>query len=257
MQEADIKAQINGLREQLRRQPSARRLSSPTRRAASPGRARAASPGRAPPAAPGSGGAVGRKSDCVMRVEEMKRQREERRKRAEEAKARRAVEAKDAESRGGIESVDFLRKIREYREAHGLAAAPAPWAGGDVWGEAGRIRVCVRKRPMLKIEELRHDFDVVTCEPSGTSLVVHEPKTRVDLAKAIESQRFACDAVFNEADYVALPPCIFGHQPGLQRPWRLSAGTKIVAHKYFNNTYRHFGQMAQWTGLMTYETDPY
>ena len=109
------------------------------------------------------------------------------------------MEAKDAESRGGIESVDFLRKIREYREAHGLAAAPAPWAGGDVWGEAGRIRVCVRKRPMLKIEELRHDFDVVTCEPSGT-FVVHEPKTRVDLAKAIESQRFACDAVFNEAD---------------------------------------------------------
>lgn len=64
-------------------------------------------------------------------------------------------------------------------------------------------------------------------------------------------------AVFNEADYVALPPCIFGHQPGLQRPWQLSADTKIVAHKYFNNTYRHFGQMAQWTGLMTYSTDPY
>ena len=60
-----------------------------------------------------------------MRVEEMKRQREERRKRAEEAKARRAVEAKDAESRGGIESVDFLRKIREYREANGIAGAPA------------------------------------------------------------------------------------------------------------------------------------
>ena len=168
MQEADIKAQINGLREQLRRQPSARRLSSPTRRAASPGRARAASPGRAPPAAPGSGGAVGRKSDCVMRVEEMKRQREERRKRAEEAKARRAVEAKDAESRGGIESVDFLRKIREYREAHGLAAAPAPWAGGDVWGEAGRIRVCVRKRPMLPVETLKHDFDVVRGEATAT-----------------------------------------------------------------------------------------
>ena len=65
------------------------------------------------------------------------------------------------------------------------------------------------------------------------------------------------NAVFNEADYVALPPCIFGHQPGLQRPWTLSADTRIVAHKYFNNTYRHFGQMAQWTGLMTYATDPY
>jgi len=63
--------------------------------------------------------------------------------------------------------------------------------------------------------------------------------------------------VFNEADYIAIPPCIFGDQPGLQKPFTLTPDTKITAVKYFNNTYRHLGQMAQWTGLMVYDTDPY
>jgi len=63
--------------------------------------------------------------------------------------------------------------------------------------------------------------------------------------------------VFNEADYVAIPPCIFGHQPGLQKPFTLLPETKLKAVKYFNNTYRHLGQMAQWTGLMVYDSDPY
>jgi len=64
-------------------------------------------------------------------------------------------------------------------------------------------------------------------------------------------------AVFNEADYVAIPPCIFGHQPGLQTPFALSSNVNITAIKYFNNTYRHLGQMAQWTGLLAYDNDPY
>ena len=64
-------------------------------------------------------------------------------------------------------------------------------------------------------------------------------------------------AVFNEANYVAIPPCIFGHQPGLQAPFVLTQGTNLTAVKYFSNTWRHLGQMAQWTGLMVYSTDPY
>mmetsp|Transcript_41397 Transcript_41397/g.81162 ORF Transcript_41397/g.81162 Transcript_41397/m.81162 type:complete len:771 (+) Transcript_41397:30-2342(+) len=63
--------------------------------------------------------------------------------------------------------------------------------------------------------------------------------------------------VFNEANYVAIPPCIFGYQAGLQSPFSLTPDTKIYAVKYFNNTFRHTGQMAQWTGLMTYDTDPF
>ena len=130
----------------------------------------------------------------------MKKEREERRRKAEEAKAKRAEEAKDAEGRGGIESVDFLRKIEEYRRENGVAAQ---WAGGDLWESASpltRILVCVRKRPMLRHELLRHDFDVVSVDTNHGGLVVHEPKTRVDLVKEVSNHKFSFDAVFNEAD---------------------------------------------------------
>lgn len=63
--------------------------------------------------------------------------------------------------------------------------------------------------------------------------------------------------IYNEANYVALPPCIFGYEPGLKKPVTLKPETKLRAFKVFNNTYRHLGQMAQWTGLMMYDNDPY
>ena len=63
--------------------------------------------------------------------------------------------------------------------------------------------------------------------------------------------------IFNEKDYITILPCIYGYQAGLQFPFDLSPDTNIYAVKYFNNTYRHLGQMAQWTGLMVYDTDPY
>ena len=65
------------------------------------------------------------------------------------------------------------------------------------------------------------------------------------------------DAPFNERGYVAIPPCLFGHQPGLPKPWTLRPDANLTAVKYFNNTWRHLGQMAQWTGLMVYDTDPW
>ena len=231
--QAYIKGQLQGLRAALRQQgpppAGARRASTPERRADSPGRVpgsqRASSPGRrrdeegqsggggargSPqpprlervPSAPDGGKAVGSKSDCVLRVEQMQRQREERRRKAEEVKVRRAEETKEAEGRGGIESVEFLRKIRDYREANALLKPPEQWGGADVWSaDAGsRIRVCVRKRPMLRVEELRHDFDVVSCEDDHAAVVCHEPKTKVDLAKGVDNHRFTFDAVFTEAD---------------------------------------------------------
>jgi hypothetical protein len=56
--------------------------------------------------------------------------------------------------------------------------------------------------------------------------------------------------LFDEADYVAIPPCLWGdRKQGLLEPLTLDPATNITAIKYFNNTFRHFGQMAQWTGL--------
>ena len=118
----------------------------------------------------------------------MKKQREERRRKAEEVKAKRAEEAKNAEGRGGIESVDFLRKIEEYRRENSVGAAEE-WSGGDLWEGSSGILVFVRKRPMLRHELVRHDFDVVSVDTNHGGLVVHEPKTRVDLVKAIENHR--------------------------------------------------------------------
>ncbi len=57
---------------------------------------------------------------------------------------------------------------------------------------------------------------------------------------------------FNERGYEALPPCLFGFQEGLMPPPVLAPDTNLMAVKIFNNTYRHLGQMAQWTGLMVY-----
>ena len=64
-------------------------------------------------------------------------------------------------------------------------------------------------------------------------------------------------SIFNESNYVTIDPCLYGYQPGLQQPFHLSPSTNLRAVKYFNNTFRHLGQMAQWTGLMVYDTDPY
>lgn len=172
---------------------------------------RAGAPSAAAPTGGGGAGASpagaaakkkGNKSECVQRVEEMQRMREERRRRAEEKKSKRAQEALEAEDRGGIEAVDFLNQIKEYQARHGIPEQGVAWTGGDVWQDdsGSSIRVCVRKRPMLRAEHLHHDFDVVRGEPSATSLVVLEPKTRVDLTKQIEAHRFTFDAVFNEND---------------------------------------------------------
>ena len=76
-------------------------------------------------------------------------------------------------------------------------------------------------------------------------------------AKYGEEKYGSTDNVFNEKDYITILPCIFGYQEGLQFPFNLDPETNITAIKYFDNTYRHLGQMAQWTGLMVYDTDPY
>lgn len=63
---------------------------------------------------------------------------------------------------------------------------------------------------------------------------------------------------FNEESYVSISPCLWGYQSGLLQPLVLRPDTNLTAVKYFNNTYRHLGQMAQWTGLMVYDHEtPY
>eukprot|EP00462_Mataza_sp_D1_P015332 CAMPEP_0175150732 /NCGR_PEP_ID=MMETSP0087-20121206/18060_1 /TAXON_ID=136419 /ORGANISM="Unknown Unknown, Strain D1" /LENGTH=727 /DNA_ID=CAMNT_0016436763 /DNA_START=67 /DNA_END=2250 /DNA_ORIENTATION=+ len=51
---------------------------------------------------------------------------------------------------------------------------------------------------------------------------------------------------FDEKDYLALPPCVWGDQPGLLEPPILSFDTNLTSIKRNNNTYGHYGEMASW-----------
>lgn len=57
--------------------------------------------------------------------------------------------------------------------------------------------MAVRKRPISKKEEKRKEVDVVTC-PNKDSVIVHEPKTKVDLTKYLDNQIFRFDYAFDD-----------------------------------------------------------
>lgn len=61
------------------------------------------------------------------------------------------------------------------------------------------IRVVVRKRPLGKGEIHRGERDVLEIKAVGTVLV-HEPKTKVDLTKVVETQTFIFDDSFDASE---------------------------------------------------------
>lgn len=59
------------------------------------------------------------------------------------------------------------------------------------------IRVVVRKRPLSRTEQNRGEKDVMDIDEGGL-VYVHEPKTKVDLTKIIETQSFKFDDAFDD-----------------------------------------------------------
>lgn len=60
-----------------------------------------------------------------------------------------------------------------------------------------QISVCVRKRPLNAKEMARKEVDVISVATKDT-LIVHEPKQKVDLTKYLENQHFRFDYAFDE-----------------------------------------------------------
>lgn len=60
-----------------------------------------------------------------------------------------------------------------------------------------RIRVIVRKRPLNSKEMEKGEVDVIQCDPNSACLSVHEPKTKVDMTRYIETHQFRFDDVFD------------------------------------------------------------
>ncbi|VDP87644.1 unnamed protein product [Echinostoma caproni] len=131
-----------------------------------------------------SSGAV-RKSNCVKEIELIKQRREERR------AAQRAVRDQiDLDPTNP--SYEFHMMINEYRSTLDYR----PITNTDPT-EDHQICVCVRKRPMNKKELGRREIDVITV-PDKEHVIVHEPKTKVDLTKYLENQQFRFDYAFDD-----------------------------------------------------------
>lgn len=76
--------------------------------------------------------------------------------------------------------------------AASISAAAAAVAEGP------RIRVAVRKRPLNKKEKGGGETDIISVVGRSSSVLVHEPKTKVDLTKYVDTHTFVFDEVFGE-----------------------------------------------------------
>jgi len=130
-----------------------------------------------------------RRSNVVKEVERLKENREK----------RRAQQAQILEQKEAMKNVDpgnpnweFLQMILEYKESLDFN----PLQDGDPLTDP-QITVCVRKRPMSQKENKKKEVDVVTC-PNKDQVIIHEPKTKVDLTKFLDNQHFRFDYAFDE-----------------------------------------------------------
>ncbi|KAM6305471.1 kinesin-like protein KIF2C [Aegotheles albertisi] len=131
---------------------------------------------------------VRRKTNIVKEMEKMKNKREEKRAQISEIRTKRAQEFDSS-----CPNWEFARMIKEFRAT--LHCQPLSLSDPI---EEHRICVCVRKRPLNKLELLKKECDVITV-PSKDVLLVHEPKQKVDLTKYLETQTFRFDFSFDES----------------------------------------------------------
>lgn len=130
-----------------------------------------------------------KRSSVVTKVEKLKKNREERR--VQQAKIREQKEALINMDRGNP-NWQFSSMIRDYRS--GIDARPLKETDSS---EGHQITVCVRKRPLNKKELNKKEVDVITI-PRKDTIIVHEPKNKVDLTKYLDNQQFRFDFAFNE-----------------------------------------------------------
>ncbi|XP_070601107.1 kinesin-like protein KIF2C [Erythrolamprus reginae] len=128
-----------------------------------------------------------KKSNIVKEMEKMKNKREEKKAQFSEIRNRRAQEFDS-----NCPNWDFARMVKEYRNTINCQSLSM----NDPI-EEHRICVCVRKRPLNKQELGKKECDIITVV-SKNSILVHEPKMKVDLTKYLENQSFRFDFSFDE-----------------------------------------------------------
>ncbi|XP_071038420.1 kinesin-like protein KIF2A [Parasteatoda tepidariorum] len=124
-------------------------------------------------------------SNVVKEVDKIKKQREERRARQAERKA-------EQQGDPGNPNYEFLSMIKDY-------CSQLDYKPINITDPIHSLQICVavRKRPMNKKESMKREVDVITV-PNKEHIVVHEPRTKVDLTKYLENQLFRFDYAFDE-----------------------------------------------------------
>ncbi|XP_065081909.1 kinesin-like protein Klp10A isoform X2 [Ochlerotatus camptorhynchus] len=130
-----------------------------------------------------------RRSYVVKEVERLKENREK----------RRAKQAVIREEKNALMNLDpgnpnweLAAMIREYQSQIDFR----PLLDGQAITD-NQITVSVRKRPLSRKEVMRKELDVI-CVPTKDTLIVHEPKSKVDLTKFLENHNFRFDYAFDD-----------------------------------------------------------
>ncbi|XP_022661380.1 kinesin-like protein KIF2A isoform X2 [Varroa destructor] len=132
---------------------------------------------------------VVRKSVAMSKVDEIKKNREERRAKQAEAMAHKQEMTKNSSNNKNWE---FGNMIKEYRQQLNISGLNINEPVLD-----HKICVAVRKRPLNKRESARGEVDVVTI-PNRDTILVHEPKTKLDLTRYLDHSNFRFDYAFDE-----------------------------------------------------------
>ena len=135
---------------------------------------------------------VRRKSNCVKEVERMEKEREQRRVNQQKKRDEKEQIMNKLNNDGNNPNWEFYKMIMEFQDS----LQYNPLQGNEAVSDH-QICVAVRKRPMSTKEKKRSEVDVLTI-PDKQTLIVHEPKVKVDLTKFLENQTFRFDYSFDE-----------------------------------------------------------
>lgn len=136
-----------------------------------------------------TGNVGARRSYVVKEVERLKENREKRRALQAEIKEEKKALMNQDPGNPNWETAQMIREYQSTLEFNPLTDGQAI--------EDHQITVCVRKRPLSRKEINRKEIDVISV-PRKDTLIVHEPRNKVDLTKFLEHHKFRFDYAFDD-----------------------------------------------------------
>lgn len=129
-------------------------------------------------------------NSCQKKLSKLEKDRIERRRRQAEVKAEKDEISKKNQV---VPHWELQQMIQEYQEK----ICFKPLSNKDAIIDH-LIIVAVRKRPLNRSDIFKKEIDIITV-PNKNTLIVHEPKYKVDLTRYLDNHMFKFDYAFNES----------------------------------------------------------